>query len=244
MYELSYKQTNKTVRATKLTPPHTGTWSRLRRQDGARRTRDGRTDTTVTTVTALGRHGHAMRKPTRRRTRTSAASTPAARRASPPSALSTDPCSTHARRHRVSRMPSAARALNRVGRSGWSVRGGQHGAVAAPLQRPARPPSSPALAVGGGAARPRPVRDGGRHRTQSLAAAASCSALQLVAKSPSPAMRVAHRMHACWLRRLRACGPASSSWRCARAQELCAQLPDHVAPAGLYLVGSADETGC
>ena len=104
--------------------------------------------------------------------------------------------------------------------------------------------TSPALAVGGGAALPRPVRDGGRHRTQSLAAAASCSALQLVAKSPSPAMRVAHRMHACWLRRLRACGPASSSWRCARAQELCAQLPEHVAPAGLYLVGSADETGC
>lgn len=103
------------------------------------------------------------------------------------------------------------RALNRVGRSGWSVRGGQHDAVPAPLQRPARPRApSPALAVGGGAALPRPVRDGGRHRTQSLAAAASCSALQLVAKSPSPAMRVAHRMHACWLRRLRACGPASS----------------------------------
>ena len=113
---------------------------------------------------------------------------------------------------RVSRMPSAARALNQVGRSGWSVRGGQHGVVPAPLQRSARPraPSPPALAVGGGAARPRPVRDGGRHRTQSLAAAASCSALQLVAKSPSPATRVAHRMHACWLRRLRACGPASS----------------------------------
>ena len=94
------------------------------------------------------------------------------------------------------------------------------------------------------AALPRPVRDGGRHRTQSLAAAASCSALQLVAKRPSPVTRVAHRMHACWLRRLRACGPASSSWRCTCAQELCAQLPEHVAPAGLYLVGSADETGC
>ena len=55
-----------------------------------------------------------------------------------------------------------------------------------------------------------PLRDGGRHRTHSLAAVASFSGLQLVAKSPSPAMRVAHRMHACWLRRLRACGPASS----------------------------------
>ena len=121
-------------------------------------------------------------------------------------------CVLHSRAGtRVSRMPSAARALTRVGRSGWSVRGGQHGAVPAPLQRPARPRApSPALAVGGGAALPRPVRDGGRHRTQSLAAAASCSALQLVAKSPSPATRVAHRMHACWLPRLRACGPASS----------------------------------
>ena len=210
MYELSYKQTNKTVRATKLTPPHTGTWSRLRRQDGARRTRDGRTDTTVTTVTALGRHGHAMRKPTRRRTHRSAASThagpalpaPCLRIRAPLTRAGTGSVECRAR----------LEALNQVGRSGWSVRGGQRGVVPAPRQRPARSRalSPPALAVGGGAALPRPVRDGGRHRTQSLAAAASCSGLQLVAKSPSLAMRVAHRMHACWLRRLRACGPASS----------------------------------
>ena len=184
-----------------------------------------------------------MRKPTRRRTHRSAASTPAARRASPPSALPTAACSTHARRHPG--QSNAERGLSaQPGRSVGLVGERRPARCVAGSTATASSLTSPALAVGGGAALPRPVRDGGRHRTQSLAAAASCSALQLVAKSPSPAMRVAHRMHACWLRRLRACGPASSSWRCTRAQELCAQLPEHVAPAGLYLVGSADETGC
>ena len=107
----SDKQTNKTVRATKLTPPTHG------RGLGARRTRDGRTDTTVTTVTALGRHGHAMRKPHVGHTHRSAASTPAARRASPLSALSTDPCS--ARRHSVecrARLERSSGSVGRVGR--------------------------------------------------------------------------------------------------------------------------------
>lgn len=135
---------------------------------------------------------------------------------------------------RVSRMPSAARALNRVGRSGWSVRGGHHGVVPVPWKRPARPRAPPpALAVGGGAARPPPVRDGGRHRTHSLAAAASCSALQLVAKSPVSGDA------SCSQNRAGSVGsepgPLCSSLRlalhaCAKSCVPC-QLPEHVAPA-------------
>jgi len=128
----SDKQTNKTVRATKLTPPTHG------RGLGARRTRDGRTDTrpspssqrsVATAMQCASPHAGA-------RTGVLQARTP-----SQPSQRPVYGSVLHSRAPAPGSVECRARleALNQVGRSGWSVTGGQHGAVASPLQRPARP---------------------------------------------------------------------------------------------------------
>ena len=93
-YELTLLQTNKQIsQSDKTDAAHTRAWSRSE-------TDAGRTDGHDR------HHRHSTRSPrpcnaqaNTPRTHRSAASTPAARRASPLSALSTDPCSTHARRH-------------------------------------------------------------------------------------------------------------------------------------------------
>ena len=116
------------------------------------------------------------------------------------SALSTAPCSTP---ERVSPMSSTGRAVSRVGRSGWSVRQGQHGVP--PLHRNEQLghgcPGSTSCTCRGRRCRTAAVRDSKRHRTRWRQ--------QLAARRCSWWLRALHRrrellkMHAWWLRRLR-----------------------------------------
>ena len=132
-----------------MTPPHTAR--------GARRTRDGRTDTTVTIVTALVRHGHAVRKPTRWRTAHEcckhAGSTPGQ-----PSQRPVYGSVLHSRAPAPGQSNAERGSSAQPGRSVGLVGERRPARCFAGSTATASSLTSPALAMGGGAALPQPVR--------------------------------------------------------------------------------------